>query len=153
MSDIRLERDFSVSPERLFEVISTRADLVRWWGHDGWTFQEEQLDFSRPGPWLADMLSEEGNRYKLSGQVTRVSPPDLIGFTWAWHDAEDARGPESHVTFKVVPTAKGARLIVDHRELRSDDIAAAHARGWQGPLSRLARHLESLSQPQEAEEE
>lgn len=148
MADLRLEREFPVTPLRLFEVLSMRAELVRWWGHDGWSFASEHMDFSRTGPWHADMRSEEGNRYKLSGQVTRVSPPDTIGFTWAWHDDQDQRGPESHVTFSVVETAKGAKLIVDHRDLPTDDIAARHAQGWAGPLGRLARMLDTESQTQ-----
>ena len=37
MAEITLEREFAVTPERLFEALSTRAELVRWWGHDGWT--------------------------------------------------------------------------------------------------------------------
>lgn len=141
MSDIRLEREYPVTQKRLFEVLTTQSSIVQWWGHDGWIMIEERLDFSRTGPWFADMRSEEGNRFKLSGQVTRVSPHDIIGFTWGWHDEEDQRGPESHVTFTIAETAKGARLVVDHRELVSDDIAAQHERGWGGPLSRLERLL------------
>lgn len=141
MSEIRLEREFGVTPARLFEVISRRAELIRWWGHESWTFVSEHMDFSRTGPWHADMRSDEGNRYKLSGQVTKVAPPDTIGFTWAWHDPQDKRGPESHVTFTVVESEKGAKLIVDHRDLPSDDIAAQHNRGWGGPLGKLERML------------
>ena len=32
MADVTLERDFSVSPERLFEVVSTPEGLASWWG-------------------------------------------------------------------------------------------------------------------------
>lgn len=153
MSDIRLEREFAVTPERLFEVISTRAELLRWWGHDGWTFTEEHIDFSRTGPWFADMRSEEGNRFKVSGEVTLVRPPHTIGFTWAWHDAQDRRGPESHVTFTVKESGVGAQLIVDHRELAGDDIAAQHAKGWSGPLERLSRAVHAQTEQQQRGED
>lgn len=142
MSDILLEREFAVSPARLFRAISEHADLIRWWGHDGWTMVSEELDFTRTGPWHADMRSDEGNPYKLSGHVTRVNAPESIGFTWAWHDPEDKRGAESHVTLTVVETAKGSKLIVDHRELPSDDIAQGHMRGWSATLVRLIRLME-----------
>ena len=81
MSDIRLEREFGVPPERLFEVVTTNAELLRWWGHEGWTMQDQQLDFSAEGPWHSAMISDEGNLYKMSGQVTRVQPFEVIGFT------------------------------------------------------------------------
>ena len=141
MNDLRLTRDFPVTPQRLFEVLTTRAEVVQWWGHDGWTMLSETLDFSRPGPWHADMLSEEGNRFKLSGQVTKVDPPTRIGFTWGWHDADDRRGAESHVTFTIKEAAEGARLIIDHRDLPSAEEAARHTRGWSGPLARLSTYL------------
>lgn len=141
MSDIRLERTFNVSPERLFEALSSRALLVQWWGHDGMTLPDENLDFSRLGPWHSEMLSDEGNRFKMSGQVTRVDPPNAIGFTWGWHDTDDQRGAESHVTFTVVETLTGSKLIIDHRELPSDEVAARHSAGWNGPMTRLDQFL------------
>lgn len=141
MADIRLEREFTASPARLFEVISSHAMLIQWWGHDGMTLPEEQLDFSKPGPWYAVMLSGEGNRFKMSGQVTRVDQGHSIGFTWGWHDDDDQRGAESHVTFTVVETGIGSKLIIDHRELPSEEVAAGHSEGWNGPLTRLARFL------------
>ena len=143
MSDIRVEREFNVTPQRLFEVVTTNAGLLQWWGHDGWTMRDQQLDFSRIGPWHSAMLSEEGNLFKMSGHVTKVEPVHTIGFTWGWHDADDQRGAESHVTFTIVESAKGAKLIIDHRELATDDIAAQHAKGWGGPLAKLERLLNS----------
>jgi len=143
MSDIRLEREFGVSPQRLFEVVSSHADVLQWWGHEGWTMRDEQLDFSRVGPWHSAMISEEGNLYKMSGQVTKVQPFEMIGFTWGWHDAQDQRGAESHVTFTIQATAKGAKLVIDHRELPTVDSAAQHARGWGSPLGRLEKLLNS----------
>lgn len=141
MADLRLEREFNVSVERLFEVITSHAMVVQWWGHDGMSLPQERLDFSRPGPWFSVMEGSAGNRMKMSGQVTRVDPPNMLGFTWGWHDQDDLRGAESHVTFTVVETARGAKLIIDHRELPTEDIAAQHARGWAGPLARLERFL------------
>ena len=141
MADIRLEREFNVSPTRLFEVISSQAMLIQWWGHDGMTLPEERLDFSQLGPWHAVMLSDEGNRFKMSGQVTHVDRPKTIGFTWGWHDGTDQRGAESHVTFTVIETEAGAKLIIAHRELPSEEVAARHATGWAGPMTRLERFL------------
>ncbi len=141
MADVRIEREFNVTPKRLFEVISSHTMLIQWWGHDGMTLPEEKLDFSKLGPWYSVMISDEGNRFKMSGQVTCVDPPNTIGFTWGWHDGDDHRGPESHVTFTVIETAKGSKLIIDHRDLPSQEVAARHANGWTGPMTRLERFL------------
>lgn len=137
MTDLRLERDFSVSPQRLFRAISTRADLIQWWGPEGVDVSEETLNFTTTGPWLSVMRNKEGQRYKVSGHVTKVDPPNSVSFTWAWHDDTDARGAESHVTFSVENTPTGARLIIDHRDLGDDDSSANHEKGWSSSLRKL----------------
>lgn len=139
MPDLRLEREFPVSPETLFTYLTTTDGLLQWWGHDGMTIPEHNLDFSRPGPWFSVMLTDEGNRMKLSGQVTHVDPPRSVGFTWGWHDPQDVRGPESHVTLTVSATETGARLVLDHVDLPDAETVESHGRGWAAILQRLAR--------------
>lgn len=146
MADVRIERDFRVSAERLYKVMTEQSEVISWWGHDGMEIPSYALDLSRPGPWHSKMIGSEGARYKMSGQVTHVNPPRSVGFTWAWHDEDDKRGNESHVTFNIESTETGARLTIDHRNLPSDDAAANHERGWiTSPMLRLDRHLASLT--------
>mgnify|MGYP000518901334 CR=1 FL=1 len=137
MSDVRLERAFRVSPARLFEVVSSNAGLLQWWGPQNCIMRDQKLDFTQLGPWHAAMVSDEGTLYKMSGRVTKVQPITLIGFTWGWHDEQDERGVESHVTFTVQETKDGAKLIIDHRDLGDDDTSANHEKGWSSSLRKL----------------
>lgn len=138
MSDLRLERDFEVSADRLYRAVTEHADLIRWWGPEGVHVPEETLDFTRTGPWHSVMIgNDSGKRFKVSGHVTHVDPPRSVGFTWAWHDDDDQRGHESHVTFTVEETASGARLVIDHRDLDSAEMVENHKMGWTSSLSKL----------------
>lgn len=139
MPDLKMERDFPVTPERLFEVVSTQSGLLMWWGPEGMHVPEHDLDFSREGPWFSVMENGEGQQYKVSGQVTHVKPLQSVGFTWAWHDDQDKRGPESHVTFTVSATDAGARLTIDHRDLA--DAAKGHEQGWSSSLNKLEKAI------------
>lgn len=141
MADLRLERDFRVSAEKLFRFVSGPAELVQWFGPEGFNVPDNALDFTRTGPWYAVMVNSDGQRAKVSGHVTHVDPPHSVGFTWGWHDDDDRRGEESHVTLTVVPRASGARLIIDHRELPDDERKASHERGWNSSLNKLAALL------------
>ncbi len=141
MADLKLQREFPVSPENLFAWISDGAKLLQWWGPEGLHVPEHDLDFSRTGPWFSVMVNDEGQRYKVSGHVTHVDPPKSVGFTWAWHDDQDKRGAESHVILSVEPTGGGARLTLDHRDLGDDDIAANHESGWTSSLRKLEAKL------------
>ena len=145
MADIQLIREFNVSPERLFQAVTTQAEVLNWWGYDGMTIPAPQLDFTQTGPWQSEMFAQDGTRYKLSGQVTHVVSPRSVGFTWGWHDESDKRGSESHVTFSIEATPEGgARLTVDHRELPSEEEAARHNAGWAVPLGRMERYIAEL---------
>ncbi|MEP2029462.1 MAG: SRPBCC domain-containing protein [Paracoccaceae bacterium] len=138
MTDLRLEREFNVTPDRLFEAVSTKAGLLQWWGPETTCVSDHQLDFSRTGPWFSTIENAEGQRYKMSGQVTHVDRPNSIGFTWAWHDEADNRGCESHVTFTISKTKNGANFVLDHRELESDEQSERHEMGWTSSLRKLA---------------
>lgn len=141
MTDIRLEREFAVSPERLYRAITERADLTQWWGPETMRLAESRLDFSAPGAWFAMLTNDEGQRFRMSGHVTHADPPRSVGLTWGWDDENGGRGPESFVTFTVTATASGARLIIDHRDLPDGDAASGHERGWTSSLASLAAYL------------
>ena len=141
MTDLRLEREFSVTPDRLFQWVSTPDKLLKWWGPEGMDVPEHNLDLSRTGPWFSIMRNGEGQQFKVSGHVTHVDAPKSVGFTWGWHDDDDQRGGESHVTFTVVASTSGARLLVDHRELDDSEQSTRHEAGWTSSLRKLAANI------------
>ena len=141
MADLKLERDFPVSPEVLFAWVSDGAKLLQWWGPEGLHVPEHDLDFSRIGPWYSVMQNGEGQQFKVSGHVTHIDRPKSVGFTWAWHDDQDQRGAESHVTFSVTATNSGSRLVVDHRELVDAESATNHNEGWTSSLRKLTAQV------------
>lgn len=142
MAELQISRTFAADPDTVFRAVSDPAFLCQWWGHEGMTLAADPLDFTRLGPWSTTLTGSEGSRYKMSGQVTHVTPGQSVGFTWAWHDDSDARGAESHVTFTVEPDGKGGTIFtLSHVDLPSDDAAASHERGWGAILARLATLL------------
>lgn len=137
MADLHLTRDFPVPADRLFQAVTGQADLLQWWGPEGMHCPDHALDLSKLGPWYSVMVNAEGQRFKVSGQVTSYDPPHSVGFTWAWHDPDDIRGAESHVTFTVTSTETGSRLVLDHRDLPTQDAATNHVEGWTSSLRKL----------------
>ncbi|MGR3617746.1 MAG: SRPBCC family protein [Paracoccaceae bacterium] len=49
MSDLHLEREFDVSPERLFMWLTSPEKLLQWWGPEGVHIAEGNLDFTQTG--------------------------------------------------------------------------------------------------------
>ena len=58
MSILKLEREFAVEPEQVFAFVTRPENLLQWWGHEGTTIVEHQLDFSREGAWSSVMMSK-----------------------------------------------------------------------------------------------
>jgi uncharacterized protein YndB with AHSA1/START domain len=75
--------------------------------------------------------------------VTHVDPPKSLGFTWAWHDENDVRGVESHVTIKLVPAVGGGtKMVLNHVDLPEESMAN-HEQGWASSLRKLENLLNS----------
>jgi uncharacterized protein YndB with AHSA1/START domain len=146
-ADLNFVREYPVTLDRLWRAVTEPVQLIQWFGPEGVYIETAQLDFTRKGPWMCRMLGKEsGHVYKVSGQVTSIRPPAngkaTVGFTWAWHDDDDQRGHESHVTFEVEQTGKGARLTLIHLALDSVDAAQGHSRGWLSTFAKLDYFLD-----------
>ena len=112
MAVLTLERRFDAAPKRVFEYISKTGRLLEWWGPEGIKVPDHALGFDREGPWYSVMRLSDGRDLKVSGHVTHVDPPNSVGFTWAWHDENDVRGVESHVTIRLVPAQSGGTVLL-----------------------------------------
>lgn len=140
MSDLAIERSFSATPDQVFAFVTEPAHLLKWWGPEGVNLVEHTLDFTKPGAWSSTLVNADGNRFKMSGEVTEVDPPNSVEFTWGWHDENDVRGHESHVRFEVKPDgAGGTNFTLFHNGLVDDESAANHKIGWSSTLVKLER--------------
>lgn len=137
-----LERVLPAAVEKVFAFVTRHENLLSWWGPEGTTLPDENLDFSRAGPWHSVMMNADGRRFKVSGQLTRVEPPNLVAFTWGWHDEDDRRGHESHVTIEISEAGPGrARLRLSHARLPDAEAKRLHGVGWTSSLGKLERRV------------
>ena len=140
MSELIIERHFPSSPDKVFEFVSKQEHLLKWWGPEGMTIAENQLDFSKPGRWSSTMINADGKRYKVSGEVIVVNNPNSLEITWGWHDENDERGHNSIVRFEVNDDGSGGthfKLI--HRNLPDEESVQNHSIGWTSSFVKLER--------------
>ncbi len=139
-----LERIFPASASRVFEMVSQPRNMVRWWGHDGMTVPEHNLNFSKVGPWYSIMEAPDGTRKLVSGDVTKVDPPRFIAFTWAWHDGGPGgkRGTQTQVTIEIGDVDESrAKMTLSHFNLGTDPARAGHSEGWLSIFDKLEKGL------------
>ncbi len=138
MSLLELERRFRAPVATVFDFISRHENLLHWWGPEGTHLTEESLDFTRTGAWHSVMQNADGKRFKVSGQVTKVNPPNLVAFTWGWHDDADQRGRESHVMIRLEDAGNGwTRMLLRHDDLADAESRDNHQLGWTSSLRKL----------------
>ena len=140
MSNLKMERDFKAPPETVFAFLTQRSHILNWWGPEGMSLPEVNMDFTRPGPWSSVMMNAEGRRFKVTGKVVKIDPPKSVELTWAWHDEHDQRGHESRVRLEVkAGTAGGTHFTLLHSGLADEESAKSHESGWASALRKLER--------------
>ena len=139
MSELKLDRTFETDAQTVFDFVTKTKHLLEWWGPEGVTISDHELDLTRPGPWRSTMVNAEGKTYKVSGEVLAVDPPNSVEFTWGWHDDKDERGHSSTVRFDVKPAGSGAQFTLTHSGLPDDESAGNHNQGWTSSLRKLER--------------
>jgi uncharacterized protein YndB with AHSA1/START domain len=138
MAEVKIERNLNASIEKVFEFVTKGEHLVKWWGPEGMSLPDRWLDFTKPGPWHSVMENAEGQKFKVSGQVTSVIAPNSVGFTWAWHDENDQRGAESHVTLSLADNADGTtNFVLHHQQIVDAESAQSHNQGWLSTMRKL----------------
>ena len=140
MSELRIERQFAASPQTVFDFITKKDNLLKWWGPESMSIEGDNLDFCKPGPWASVMVNAEGGRYKVTGEVVSVEPHEAVELTWAWHDENDDRGHESHVRFEVKNDGRGGSIFtLIHSNLADEESVTNHNMGWTSSFKKLER--------------
>jgi uncharacterized protein YndB with AHSA1/START domain len=139
-----LERHFAARPERVFQALTDPAELVRWWGPEGFTVPECELDVRPGGAWRTCMRSPDGNLHCVSGVYREIVPPKRLVYTWSW----ETEGPphETLVTIELVARDGGTDLTLLHQGFKSDDSRDQHAGGWGGCFDSLVQYFAEDSQ-------
>lgn len=142
--DLRLERHFAARPERVFQALIDPAELVRWWGPEGFTVPECALDVRPGGAWRTCMRSPEGSLHCVEGVYHVIEPPRRLVFTWSWETVDAPH--ETLVTIELAPRDGGTDLTLHHQGFESESSRDKHAGGWGGCFDCLVHYLSESSQ-------
>jgi len=135
---LRLERLIPSPPELLFDLWTQPAQLVRWWGAEGYETLVHTLDVRPGGRWRIALRGSDDSVMTTSGVYRVVEPPRLIAFTWAWEGPGQARGHETEVVVTFDPAPGGTRLVLVQQRFESQRARDGHDAGWSAAFDRLA---------------
>jgi uncharacterized protein YndB with AHSA1/START domain len=142
LSVLRIERAFPAEPEKVFAFVTQKDNLLKWWGPEGTSIAEHNLDLSRLGPWWFVLVDPQGGRHKVTGHVLAIDPPNSVEFTLVVPSENGVRGIDSVVRFEIAPDgAGGSHFLLIQSGLTDDELAAGSSQGWVSTLRRLAALL------------
>jgi uncharacterized protein YndB with AHSA1/START domain len=138
--ELRMEREFAATPERVFAAWTKRDMMAQWWGPEGMTCPHCDLDLRVGGKWRTCMLGPDGKENWVSGVYREIVPNKRLAFTWAWEE-KGVRGQETVVTLDFAPTTKGTRMVLLQRRFETAESAKMHGQGWSSSFDCLDRIL------------
>ena len=100
---LRLERSIAADIADVFDAWVNPETLVQWWGPEGFSILEHDIDARPGGAWTTTMLSPEGTRHVVSGVYREIDRPSRLVFTWRWTQDDGTPGHETEVTVTFEP--------------------------------------------------
>lgn len=133
-----VERMVKAPPADVFRAWTDPATLALWWGPEGVTTPDCQMDVWPGGAWRTRMAAPDGDRI-VSGIYREIVPPKRLVFTWGWQQQDGSRGHETEVTVTFQPVAGGTRMRLVQSLFLTEEHRDAHNMGWSSSFNDLER--------------
>ncbi|MEX2530017.1 MAG: SRPBCC domain-containing protein [Gemmatimonadota bacterium] len=133
--DLRMERRLEAPVERVWEALTARDWIPRWYG-PGNDFEIEVLEWEcRVGGGYRVAMHAGEETHTCYGTFRTVEPRRRVAYTWAW---EGQPPMDTLVTFQIQPDGDSTQLIFTHEGFPAEEAREQHQQGWTGSLEQLA---------------
>ena len=133
-----MERVFAAPIEKVFAFITERENLLKWWGPTGTSVADNHLDLSALGEWWFIMIDPSGGRTKVTGEVKKLNPPQMLEFSLIVHMADGPPMIDSVVRFELASVdTGGTHFTLTQSGLTDAEIEMQSKYGWASTLARL----------------
>lgn len=103
---------------------------------------DRPLGLSEGGEYEMIMVSLENKEHAAHGVFGTIDLPNRLTLSWTWQHEGEMQGLATFLDLKFNATADGAsELQLTHTMLPNDEMADAHAGGWQGAFECLEEYL------------
>jgi uncharacterized protein YndB with AHSA1/START domain len=155
VDEIRIERVYAATPERVWELWTTAEGIEQWWAPDGFEARVETLDL-RPGGELRHSLTatapEQVQFMESAGiplttvatkRFTEIDEPNRLGYT-SQIDFVPGVEPYEHLTeIDLEADGDDVRVVMTMNPLHDDEWTERLVAGRQNELDNLGRILEA----------
>jgi uncharacterized protein YndB with AHSA1/START domain len=127
-------------PQRVFSALIEPAELARWWGPNGFSTPEIELDLRVGGRYRFAMQPPDGELFYLQGEFVELDPPNLVAYTFRWEDP-DPDDVETVAKLTLREVEGGTELSLDQGGFATEARRDLHQEGWGDGFEKLRRLL------------
>ncbi len=73
---------------QVFRALTEPATLAQWWGPNGFTTPEIELDLRVGGAYRFGMQPPDGDLFHLAGEFLEIDPPRRLSYTFRWEEPD-----------------------------------------------------------------
>ena len=138
---LRITRTIQAPREKVFRAWTSPEELKRWFGPEGVTCPEAEVDLRPGGRYRIAFLEPEGDTVRVGGIFQEVRFPEKLVYTWEWESGGSAGMGETLVTVKFRDQEGATELTLTHERFPNKDTRDHHGWGWNSTLDCLDEHL------------
>jgi uncharacterized protein YndB with AHSA1/START domain len=134
-----VRRRINATPEKLFAAWTQPSLLTQWWGPQGVSCPEAEIDLKAGGAYRIANQFPDGTVVWITGIFELIEPPHRLTYTWK---LESQDGPAERVTVCFEAFGSATEVVVMHERIPDEVARRSHEKGWLGCLDGLVRYVE-----------
>jgi len=138
VASVTIVRRLPAPPERVFAAFTNPDVLRQWWGPEGASTPDPEVDLRVGGAYRLDIVGSDGSVHGLTGEYIEIDPPRRLAFTWNWTQG-NYTGVETKVELDFVARDDGTELTLTHSGFASTEMCEDHRSGWESSFLCLQR--------------
>ena len=139
MVTLVVRKTIPATPERLFAAWTEPEQLQKWWGPEGVTCIDPEVDLRVGGHYRIGNRFPDGKVLWIAGLFEVIEPPRRLTYTWRLEGISEAA---ERVTVRFEARGAVTEVIITHERIPNEVLREQHQQGWKGCLDGLAEYLQ-----------
>lgn len=127
---LRMSHRFNASPEQVYDAWTQPEILAKWWGPEGSTCPEAELDLREGGQWRTVMAHADGRTNECSGQYRLLDRPNRLVMSWSWKQEDGSQGHETEIDITFETSGTGTLMTFVQKVFAEAEHRNMHEMGW-----------------------
>lgn len=140
---VKVEKEFSVPVEALFDAWTAPEQLKQWWKPMGHQLVDVTNDLREGGRVEYRFETGTENSLTVNGEYLEVKPAEKLVYTWNWQvNQPGLHHSEYKLTLNFSSSQHGSKIEVSQENFKDQESVLPHQEGWERSLEDLAKFLD-----------